>query len=195
MATPMNTTVASSSRSGSPMKALRWSLPLAIFLVIVAFLFVGLFRDPREVPSPLIGKPAPAFTLAQLHKPNERLSTADMRGQVWLLNVWASWCVSCRVEHPLLIDLAKANVVPVIGLAYKDKPSDGVAWLKTNGDPYRLSVVDLDGRVGIDFGVYGVPETFVIDKAGVIRYKQIGPITAEALKDTILPLVRELQRS
>ena len=195
MATPMNTTVAASSKRRSPMKALRWSLPLAIFLVIVAFLFVGLFRDPREVPSPLIGKPAPAFTLAQLHKPNERLSTADMRGQVWLLNVWASWCVSCRVEHPLLIDLAKANVVPVIGLAYKDKPSDGIAWLKTNGDPYRLSVVDFDGRVGIDFGVYGVPETFVIDKAGVIRYKQIGPITADALKDTILPLVRELQRS
>jgi cytochrome c biogenesis protein CcmG/thiol:disulfide interchange protein DsbE len=177
------------------LRFLRWSLPLAIFAVIVAFLFVGLFRDPREVPSPLIGKPAPAFSLAQLHEPGKRLAAADMRGQVWLLNVWASWCVSCRVEHPLLIDLAKANVVPVIGLAYKDKPEDGLAWLATNGDPYKLSIVDLDGRVGIDFGVYGVPETFVIDKAGVIRYKQIGPLTADALKQTILPLVRELQRS
>ena len=177
------------------MKALRWSLPLAVFAVLLAFLFVGLFRDPREVPSPLIGKPAPAFSLAKLHHPGERLTNADMRGQVWLLNVWASWCVSCRVEHPLLVDLAKANIVPVIGLAYKDKPEDGLAWLETNGDPYRMSIVDRDGRVGIDFGVYGVPETFVIDKAGVIRYKQIGPLSADALDRTILPLVRELQRS
>ena len=177
------------------MKALRWSLPLAIFLVILGFLFVGLFRDPREVPSPLIGKPAPAFSLSQLHQPERTLTTTDMRGQVWLLNVWASWCVSCRVEHPLLVDLARANIVPVIGLAYKDKRDDGLGWLKANGDPYKLSIVDQDGRVGIDFGVYGVPETFVIDKAGIIRYKQIGPLTADALKQTILPLVRELQRS
>jgi cytochrome c biogenesis protein CcmG/thiol:disulfide interchange protein DsbE len=174
---------------------LRWSLPLAIFAIILAFLFVGLFRDPREVPSPLIGKPAPAFALAKLHHPGETLRTADMRGQVWLLNVWASWCVSCRVEHPLLVELAKTKIVPVVGLQYKDKRDDGLAWLATNGDPYTMSIVDLDGRVGIDFGVYGVPETFVIDKAGVIRYKQIGPLTADALEKTILPLVRELQRS
>ena len=177
------------------MRVLRWSLPLAVFLVLLAFLFVGLFRDPREVPSPLVDKPAPSFSLAKLHQPGERLSNADMRGQVWLLNVWASWCVSCRVEHPLLVALAKADVVPVIGLAYKDKPEDGLAWLASNGDPYRMSIVDRDGRVGIDFGVYGVPETFVIDKAGIIRYKQIGPLSAEALDKTILPLVRELQRS
>jgi cytochrome c biogenesis protein CcmG/thiol:disulfide interchange protein DsbE len=186
---------ADTPRKSPHLRFLRWSLPLAIFAVIVAFLFVGLFRDPREVPSPLIGKPAPAFALAQLHEPGKTLTTADMRGQVWLLNVWASWCVSCRVEHPLLIDLSKANVVPVIGLAYKDKREDGLAWLAANGDPYKLSIVDLDGRVGIDFGVYGVPETFVIDKSGVIRYNQIGPLTADALKQTILPLVRELQRS
>ena len=176
-------------------KILRWSLPLAIFVVVLGFLFAGLFRDPREVPSPLIGKPAPAFSLAKLHAPSERLATSDMRGQVWLLNVWASWCVSCRDEHPLLVELAKANLVPVIGLAYKDKPEDGLAWLASNGDPYRMSIVDRDGRVGIDFGVYGVPETFVIDKSGIIRYKQIGPLTAEALTKRILPLVRELQRS
>jgi cytochrome c biogenesis protein CcmG/thiol:disulfide interchange protein DsbE len=179
----------------TPMKVLRWSLPLAIFLVVLVFLFVGLFHDPHEVPSPLIGKPAPQFSLTQLHQPDRKLTTADMRGQVWLLNVWASWCVSCRVEHPLLVDLAKANIVPVIGLAYKDKPADGLAWLASNGDPYRMSIVDQDGRVGIDFGVYGVPETFVIDKTGIIRYKQIGPLTVDALKQTILPLVRELQRS
>ena len=202
MSTPADRNLAAhvTPAAGAPTKSprlrfLRWSLPLAIFAVIVAFLFVGLFRDPREVPSPLIGTPAPAFALAQLHEPGKTLTTADMRGQVWLLNVWASWCVSCRVEHPLLVDLAKANVVPVIGLAYKDKPEDGLALHAANGDPYKMSIVDRDGRVGNDFGVYRVPETFVIDKSGVIRYKQIGPLTADALKQTILPLVRELQRS
>ena len=177
------------------MKSLRLLVPLAIFIVIVVFLWAGLSRDPHEVPSPLVGKPAPAFQLAQLHAPDKRLSTADMQGQVWLLNVWASWCVSCRIEHPLLVQLAKANVVPVIGLNYKDKTDEGKAWLVQNGDPYKLSIVDGDGRVGIDWGVYGVPETFVIDKRGIIRYKQIGPITAEALQQKILPLVRELQKS
>ena len=176
------------------MKSFRWSIPLAIFLVLVAFLWVGLGRDPREVPSPLIGKPAPEFRLAKLHSPTETLSTGDLRGKVWLLNVWASWCVSCRVEHPLLVQLAKASVVPVYGLAYKDDPDDGRRWLAQNGDPYTASIVDRDGRVGIDYGVYGVPETFVIDKSGVVRYKQIGPITPEALQQKILPLVRELQR-
>jgi len=176
-------------------RSLRWSLPLAIFVVVLVFLFLGLFRDPREVPSPLIGKPAPQFSLAQLREPGRTLTPADMRGKVWLLNVWASWCVSCRVEHPLLVELARTNIVPVIGLAYKDNPDDGLAWLASNGDPYTLSIVDRDGRVGIDFGVYGVPETFVIDKDGIIRYKQIGPLTAEALKQTILPLVRGLQQS
>jgi cytochrome c biogenesis protein CcmG/thiol:disulfide interchange protein DsbE len=177
------------------MKTLRWSLPLAVFAVLVVFFAVGLTRDPREVPSPLIGKPVPAFTLAQLHAPDKTLGTADLRGQVWLLNVWASWCVSCRVEHPLLLELAKANVVPIVGLDYKDKPEEGKAWLAQRGDPYRVSVMDQDGRVGIDWGVYGVPETFVVDKNGVIRYKHIGPVTAEALQQTILPMVRELQKS
>ena len=192
MATP---TLSAPSPKRSGMRVLRWSLPLAIFIVVLGFLFVGLFRDPREVPSPLIGKPAPAFSLPRLHEPQRTLSNVDMRGQVWLLNVWASWCVSCRVEHPLLVDLAKANLVPVIGLNYKDRREDGLAWLAERGDPYKTSIVDADGRVGIDFGVYGVPETFVIDKAGIIRYKQIGPITVDALKDKILPLVRELQKS
>ncbi|MCC6195394.1 MAG: DsbE family thiol:disulfide interchange protein [Burkholderiales bacterium] len=177
------------------MKSLRLLLPLAVFIVIVVFLWQGLSRDPREVPSPLIGKPAPAFELPKLHESGQKLSTADMKGQVWLLNVWASWCVSCRIEHPLLVELAKANVVPVVGLNYKDRNDAGIAWLRQYGDPYKLSVVDADGRVGIDWGVYGVPETFVVDKSGIIRYKQIGPITAEALQQKILPLVRELQKS
>jgi len=174
---------------------MRWLLPLGIFVVLLVFLAMGLTRDPREVPSPLIGKAAPAFELAQLHAPDKKLGTADMRGKVWLLNVWASWCESCRTEHPLLLQLAKANIVPIVGLDYKDKPEEGKAWLAQRGDPYRMSVVDLDGRVGIDWGVYGVPETFVIDKNGVIRYKQIGPITVEALQQKILPLVRELQKA
>jgi len=169
--------------------------PLALFGILAAFFFVGLFRDPREVPSPLVDRPAPAFTLATLHAPGKVVSTSDYRGQVWLLNVWASWCVSCRVEHPLLMELAKANVVPIVGLDYKDKDAEAKAWLEQHGNPYALSVVDADGRVGIDWGVYGVPETFVVDKAGVIRYKQIGPLTAGALEKKIVPLIRELQKS
>ncbi|MGH8800507.1 MAG: DsbE family thiol:disulfide interchange protein [Casimicrobiaceae bacterium] len=176
------------------MKTLRWSLPLAIFLVLLAFLWLGLGRDPREVPSPLVGKSAPAFRLAQLHDPGSTLAAGDLIGKVWLLNVWASWCVSCRVEHPLLLQLAKANVVPVYGLDYKDKSADALAWLAEHGDPYTASIVDGDGRVGIDYGVYGVPETFLIDKAGVIRYKQIGPLTVESLQQKILPLARQLQQ-
>jgi cytochrome c biogenesis protein CcmG/thiol:disulfide interchange protein DsbE len=175
------------------MKALRWAIPAAIFAVLLVFLAIGLTHDPREVPSPLIGKPAPAFSLAKLHQPDQRLATADLHGQVWLLNVWASWCVSCRVEHPILLELSKSNTVPIVGLDYKDKPEEGKAWLAQHGDPYSVSVIDADGRVGIDWGVYGVPETFVVDKAGVIRYKHIGPVTAEALQKNILPLVRELQ--
>jgi cytochrome c biogenesis protein CcmG/thiol:disulfide interchange protein DsbE len=173
----------------------RFTIPLAVFVVILAFLFVGLGLNPREVPSPLIGKPAPAFQLAQLHTPDRAFTQQDMQGQVWLLNVWASWCISCRDEHPLLVQLAKAKTVPLVGLNYKDKPDEAKAWLKQFGDPYQLSISDLQGRVGIDYGVYGVPETFVIDKAGVIRYKHIGPITPDALEKKILPLVKDLQKS
>jgi len=175
-------------------KAARWSIPLAIFVILMAFLYVGLSRDPREVPSPLVDKPAPAFALAELHDPARKLTNADLKGKVWLLNVWASWCVSCRAEHPLLMQLAASNVVPVYGLDYKDKPDAGLAWLAQNGNPYTASVVDRDGRVGIDYGVYGVPETFLIDKLGIVRYKQIGPLTVESLQQKILPLVRELQK-
>lgn len=174
------------------MKALRFAIPLAIFIALAIFFAVGLTRDPREVPSPFIDKPAPAFKLAQLHEAGRVFTPEDMKGKVWLLNVWASWCVSCRVEHPLLVDMSRKNLVPIVGLNYKDRREDGVAWLTKFGNPYSLSAYDVDGRVGIDYGVYGVPETFVIDKTGVIRYKQIGPITQEALDNTILPLIRKL---
>ncbi|MEO8848597.1 MAG: DsbE family thiol:disulfide interchange protein [Casimicrobiaceae bacterium] len=172
--------------------AWKWSVPLVLFAALVIFLYIGLYRDPRAVPSPLIGKPAPSFSLRQLDAA-QTLSTADMHGKVWLLNVWASWCESCRVEHPLLVELARQNLAPIIGLDYKDKDDLGRAWLAERGNPYAISVVDADGRVGIDWGVYGVPETFVVDKRGVIRYKQIGPVTADALQTTIMPLIRVLQ--
>jgi cytochrome c biogenesis protein CcmG/thiol:disulfide interchange protein DsbE len=171
----------------------RFLVPLGIFALLVVFLAVGLTRDPREVPSPLIDKPAPTFKLTELHAPDKVLTPADLKGKVWLLNVWASWCVSCREEHPLLVELGRANVVPIYGLNYKDQSPAALKWLEDMGNPYIASLVDADGRVGIDYGVYGVPETFVIDRDGVIRYKQIGPITPQALKEKILPLVRKLQ--
>lgn len=171
----------------------RFLLPLGVFAVLVVFLGIGLTLNPREVPSPLVGKAAPAFSLPTLDAPSRSLSPAQLRGQVWLLNVWASWCVSCRQEHPLLVELGKSGVVPVYGLNYKDERPKALAWLQEFGNPYTGSVMDADGRVGIDYGVYGVPETFVVDRDGVIRYKQIGPITPEVLKEKILPLVRKLQ--
>ena len=176
------------------MKALRYLVPLAIFIALVGFFAVGLMRDPREVPSPFIGKPAPGFKLETLHQPEKAFTPDEMKGKVWLLNVWASWCVSCRQEHPVLMDLARSGAVTLVGLDYKDAGSDARRWLAQHGDPYRLSVADVDGRVGIDYGVYGVPETYVIDKAGAIRYKRVGPLTAEVLQSTVLPMVRELQR-
>jgi len=170
----------------------RGLVPLAVFVVLAAFLAVGLKLDPREVPSPLIDRPAPDFSLPRLDAPDTKLSPADLKGQVWLFNVWASWCVSCRQEHPLLVELSKTGAVPIYGLNYKDAIPAAVDWLEQRGDPYRASVVDADGRVGIDYGVYGVPETYLIDKEGTIRYKQIGPLTPAVIEQKILPLVREL---
>lgn len=169
-------------------------IPLALFIVLVVFLAIGLTRDPREVPSPLIGKPAPVFVAPRLQPAGAQFSAKDMLGKVWLLNVWASWCVACRHEHPVWLEFAKTKSVPLIGLDYKDQDADGLKWLARFGDPYDFSITDKDARIGIDFGVYGVPETFLIDKAGVIRYKQVGPVSEDVLRDTILPLVRELQK-
>src|SRR5262249_23602838 len=161
-----------------------------IFIALLGFLAVGLKLDPKEVPSPLVGKPAPAFELPVLHQPDKRFLPADMKGQVWLLNVWASWCVSCREEHPVLVALSETNELPLLGLNYKDKNDEALRWLAQFGNPYRLSVVDADGRIGIDYGVYGVPETYLIDGEGVIRYKQIGPLTPEIVEAKLLPLAR-----
>ena len=173
---------------------LKYLIPLALFLVLVVFLAIGLGRDPHEVPSPLINKSAPAFRLAQLKDPSKTFSSEDMRGKVWILNVWASWCVSCRDEHPLLIEYARTGVVPIYGLNWKDKPEDALGWLAELGDPYVLSAADLDGRIAIDYGVYGAPETYLIDQSGTIRFKQIGPLTPDVWSNKILPLVQELNR-
>jgi cytochrome c biogenesis protein CcmG/thiol:disulfide interchange protein DsbE len=172
---------------------LKYLLPLAIFLVLVGFFAIGLKLDPREVPSPLIDKPAPAFRLPLINEPGKTFSPEDMRGQVWLLNVWASWCSACRDEHPLLMAMSQSGALTLVGMDYKDTDAEGSGVLTQAGNPYKVVATDADGRVGIDYGVYGVPETYVIDKMGVIRYKQIGPITEQALRDKILPLVKGLQ--
>ncbi len=173
----------------------RFLIPLVLFVLLLVLLGVGLKLNPREVPSPLIGKPAPQFELPQLDETGKTKSFShkDMLGKVWMVNVWASWCVSCREEHPVLIDFAKRGVVPILGLNYKDERTDGLRWLAQFGNPYTLSVYDHEGRLGIDYGVYGVPETFIIDKRGVIRYKQIGVLTPEILQKKILPLLKELE--
>lgn len=191
----------------------RFLLPLIIFGVLVVFLAIGLSRDPSEVPSPLIGKPAPPFTLPQLAPGTADFSPQQMRGKVWLLNVWATWCVSCRAEHAYLVEVAQQTRIPIIGLSYKEvqgdseigagkmTPADELllvrqranVWLTQHGNPYQLSVLDLDGRVGIDYGVYGVPETYLIDREGIIRYKQIGPVTPEVMQTKIFPLIQQLE--
>ena len=171
---------------------IRFVLPLVGFVLIAGLLGYGLRLDPKLVPSPLIDKKAPSFSLAMLEQPTRKLSTADLVGQVWILNVWASWCVSCRAEHAVITALAKRNLVAVVGLNYKDDPADAERWLQQFGNPYATSVIDRDGRVGIDWGVYGVPETFVIGADGLIRYKHIGPVTHESLEQKIMPVLKEL---
>ena len=172
---------------------MRFLIPLAVFAVMVIFLGIGLTLNPREVPSPLIGKPAPAFNLTQVADAGQTLSPENFKGQVALVNVWASWCVSCRQEHPVLLQLARQNLVPIYGLNYKDQREAAQGWLNQYGNPYVASAFDADGRVGINWGVYGVPETFVIDKAGLIRHKHTGPVTPSVLEQELLPLVRQLQ--
>ena len=171
----------------------RALIPLAVFGVLVAFLALGLRGNPRDLPSALIDRPAPNFRVATLASPEQAMGTPDLRGQVWVLNVWASWCTACRLEHPLLVDFARGGAVPVYGLNYKDKRDDARKWLANFGDPYQQSFFDADGRVGMDFGVYGVPETYVIDRQGVVRFKHTGALTPEVLQQQILPLVRRLR--
>jgi cytochrome c biogenesis protein CcmG, thiol:disulfide interchange protein DsbE len=173
-------------------KALRFLIPLALFVVLAGLLAVGLKLDPREVPSPLIGKPAPPFALTRLDDAGRTIRRDDLIGKVWMLNVWASWCAACRDEHPLLVEFAKAKRLPIYGLNYKDTRKDGELWLARLGNPYDASLFDQDGRVGIDWGVYGVPETFIVDRAGVIRFKHIGALTPDIMRTRVEPLLKQL---
>ena len=173
---------------------LRFILPLMAFLVMVIFLGIGLKLDPHDVPSPLINKPAPVFTLPQLHEPQKTFSPADMKGKVWLLNVWASWCVSCRQEHVYLTEFARNGSMNLMGLNYKDEPAAAMQWLDRLGNPYAISISDIDGMAGLDWGVYGVPETFIIDKKGIVRHKQTGPVDPTILQTIIMPLIEQLNR-
>ena len=172
------------------MKRAAWTL--AVFAALVVLLAIGLRLNPREVPSPLIGKPAPAFELPLLLSPDKKFSEKDMLGRVWILNVWASWCPPCLVEHPVVTRIARSGLAPVVGLNYKDARDEALPWLERNGNPYQLIAFDRDGRIGIDYGVYGVPETYVIDAKGVIRYKHIGPLSPDVVRDKLEPLVKEL---
>jgi len=172
---------------------LRYLVPLAIFFILVAFLYRGLSLDPKRVPSPLVGKPMPEFSLPRLKDPAATLSDSDLKGKVSVLNIWATWCVSCRAEHEVLLQLANTRSVDIYGLNYKDERAKAQQWLQQLGDPYVANAFDADGRTGIDWGVYGAPETFIMDKQGMIRHKHIGPLTVDALNSTILPLIAELQ--
>lgn len=171
----------------------RYLWPLAIFVVVLGFLGMGLQLNPRDVPSPLINKPVPSFRLPTLAAPDTVVAPDDLRGQVWLLNVWASWCVACQAEHPLLVEMAKTGQVTLIGLNYKDKRDLALGWLARHGNPYAATLSDTQGRVGLDFGVYGVPETYVIDRDGVIRHKHTGELTRDVMQKQLLPLLRQLE--
>ena len=172
----------------------RFLLPLILFAGLSAVLAASLSNDPRRLPSTFIGKQAPMFDLPRLDAADRHMSPKALRGQVWVMNVWASWCESCRDEHSALVTFAARNIVPIYGLDYKDEPDAARQWLKQAGDPYIASMIDRSGQTGIDYGVYGVPETFIVDRRGVIRFKRSGPLTQAALDTQILPLVRSLQR-
>lgn len=169
----------------------RFIIPLGIFALLLVFLGIGLTLKPQEIPSPFIDKPAPAFA------PDRQAGfrPQDMQGKVWLLNVWASWCGPCRIEHPILIDLSKQGIAPIVGLNYMDGQEDGKKWLAQHGNPYQVSLTDTDGKIGTNYGVYGVPETFVIDKRGVIRLKLSGGLTPEVVKEKLIPLIQDLNRA
>lgn len=172
---------------------LKYIIPLVLFMVMAGFLAMGLNLNPRDIPSPLINKAAPGFSLPILAEPEKELSNADLSGQVWLLNVWASWCASCRSEHPVFNQLAQKKLVTIVGLNYKDEASAAKQWLAQLGNPYNVSIMDQEGRTGLDYGVYGVPETFVIDKKGIIRYKHTGPVSVKDVQEILLPLINQLK--
>jgi len=176
------------------MLRIQFFIPIALFILTVAVLFSGLWHDPHQLPSALVGKPAPAFDLAALDLPKDvarpGLARADLEGKPSIVNFFASWCIPCKAEHPLLLRLKESGVAPLYGINYKDKPEDATQWLTELGNPYDRIGADRDGRVAIDWGVYGVPETFVVDKTGRILLRQTGPLTSRDLEEKILPLLK-----
>ena len=169
-------------------------IPLVAFVALAGFLFVGLSLNPRDLPSPLIGKTIPQFQLPQLKNEQSTFSNADLAGKVVLVNAWASWCITCRQEHELLLHMANKEIIPIFGINYKDNHSDAMKYLQQFGDPYVMNGHDLNGRVGIEWGIIATPESFIVDKRGVIRYKANGAITPEAWKNTIEPLIAQLNK-
>lgn len=173
----------------------RW-LPLAVFAALAALLLAGVLRnsgkDTSAIDSPLIGKPVPAFSLPLLGEPDKRLGRADFLGKPWLLNVWGSWCVNCRDEHPQLLALARSGRIAIVGYNYKDEPAEAQRWLQSYGSPYTTVLADEEGRAALDFGIYGAPETFLVDAQGIVRWKHIGPISDEVLQQELEPLFAQL---
>ena len=182
------------SAAGTALRRPAFLVPLAAFTVITGLLAIGLTLNPREIPSPLIGKAVPQFELPPVRGRKLGLATADLKGEVSIVNVFASWCVSCKEEHPVFMQMQRERLVPIHGLNYKDRPDDAQKWLDDMGDPYTRTGADIDGRVAIEWGVYGVPETFVIDREGKIAYKHIGPVTPKLLDETLRPLIARLRR-
>ena len=172
---------------------LRYSIPLVIFAVIAGFLYKGLGMNPREIPSPLIGKSIPAFSLPSVEQAETIITNKDLLGNVYLLNVWATWCASCRAEHETLVQLSRSGKIDIVGLNWKDERDKAEVWLRQLGNPYTVNIFDKKGRTAIDLGVYGAPETFLVDSQGIIHYKHAGPVTMELINETIMPIVDQLK--
>lgn len=169
----------------------RYTVPIVAFLVIAVFLYRGLNLNPRYIPSPLVGKPAPEFSLPSLADPTIEVGTADMAGKLSMMNVWGTWCVECRYEHAFLLELSRTTGIPIYGFNLKDERDAALDWLATLGNPYVTTGADEEGRVAIDWGIYGAPETFLIDRDGTILHKHISPLTAEVWERDFMPIVRE----
>ncbi|KFZ37727.1 thiol:disulfide interchange protein DsbE [Shewanella mangrovi] len=176
------------------MKKLVLFIPLVLFLVLGYFLYAGLYLHPKELDSALEGRPVPDFNLEKLEDPNVKITNHDLKGQVYIMNVWATWCPSCKYEHPYLLKLARQNIVPIYGINYRDEREAAVKELKFKGDPYAMNIYDKDGRLGLDLGVYGAPESFVVDHNGIIRYRYAGPIDMRTWNETIFPIIQKLKQ-
>ncbi|WP_153916424.1 DsbE family thiol:disulfide interchange protein [Shewanella sp. TC10] len=175
------------------MKKLVLFIPLVLFLGMGVFLYQGLFLNPQQLDSALEGKPVPAFQLERLETPGEMLTQENLKGEVSLINVWATWCPACKYEHPFLMMLARKNILPIYGVNYRDERAPAIRELSREGDPYAINIFDKDGRLGLDLGVYGAPESFIVDHNGIIRFRYAGPIDRNVWSETLFPMIQQLQ--